>query len=204
MWSAYCGYDYPFQLDYLDGWTRMIDAFRQVCDAHPDVKVSLEFKPTDENTRFFAVPSTGAALLLAREIDRPNFGLTLDIGHMLMAGENPAQSVALVGRAGKLFGVQLNDGHSKLGAEDGLMFGAVHGHMALEFIRWLQRVRFDGHIYFDTFPRNEDPVREAAYNIRRVKALWKQASELEKEGLDARLQAHDAMGALELLERLGM
>ena len=49
---------------------------RKLCDALPEVRVSLEFKPTDENTRFFAVPSTGAALLLAHEIDRPNFGLT--------------------------------------------------------------------------------------------------------------------------------
>lgn len=34
-----------------------------------------------------------------------------------MAGENPAQAVALVGAAGKLFGMQLNDAHVKLGAE---------------------------------------------------------------------------------------
>ena len=40
----------------------------QVCDAFPDIKVSLEFKPTDENTRFFIVPSTGAALLLVNEV----------------------------------------------------------------------------------------------------------------------------------------
>jgi len=173
-----------------------------VCDALPDVRVSLEFKPTDENTRFFAVPSTGAALLLATQVDRPNFGLTLDIGHMLMAGENPAQSVALVGGAGKLFGVQCNDGHAKLGAEDGLMFGSVHSYGALEFIRWLQKVRFDGHIYFDTFPRNEDPVREAEYNIRRVKALWAKAARLTDAGIDELLAKHDAMGALELLEKL--
>ena len=202
VWSAFDGYDYHHQVAYDVLWERVVSAFRQVCDALPDVRVSLEFKPTDENTRFFAVPSTGAALLLAHEIDRPNFGLTLDIGHMLMAGENPAQSVALVGRAGKLFGVQLNDGHSKLGAEDGLMFGSVHGHLALEFIRWLQKVRFDGHIYFDTFPRNEDPVREAEYNIRRVKALWAQAARLTKAGIDALSAKHDALGALELFEKL--
>ena len=202
IWSAFDGYDYHHQVNYDVLWDRVVSAFREVCDALPDVRVSLEFKPTDENTRFFAVPSTGAAMLLAQEIDRPNFGLTLDIGHMLMAGENPAQSVALVGRAGKLFGVQLNDGHSKLGAEDGLMFGSVHPHLALEFIRWLQKVRFDGHIYFDTFPRNEDPVREAEYNIRRVKALWAQAAQLTKAGIDAVSAKHDALGALELFEKL--
>ena len=91
VWSAYCGYDYSLQVDYLQMWQHMVDGFQQVCDAHPETKVSLEFKPTDENTRFFAVASTGAAMQLVQAVDRPNMGLTLDIGHCLMAGENPAQ-----------------------------------------------------------------------------------------------------------------
>lgn len=205
VWSAFDGYDYNNQVDYTVLWQRVVDAFVEICDEFPTLRVSLEFKPTDENTRYFAVPSTGAALLLAKEVDRPNFGLTLDIGHMIMAGENPAQSAAMVGRAGKLFGVQLNDGHAKLGAEDGLMFGSVHPYMALDFLRWLQKTNFDGHFYFDTFPRNEDPVREAEYNIRRTKTLWALAKQLTEDGeLDRLLEKHDAMGGLELLERAGL
>lgn len=65
--------------------------------------------------------------------------------------------------------LQLNDAHVKLGAEDGLAFGAVNPVMALELVAWLHKVRYDGHIYYDTFPRKEDPVREAEYNIRRFK-----------------------------------
>jgi len=202
VWSAFDGYDYHHQTDYVQLWRRVVEAFREICDDFPDLRVSLEWKATDENTRMFAVPSTGHAMLLAKEVDRANFGLTLDIGHMLMAGENPAQSVAMVGSAGKLFGVQLNDGHAKLGAEDGLMFGSVHGAMALEFIHWLQKVRFDGHIYFDTFPRNEDPVREAEYNIRKVTTLWKKAALLQAAGVEEHLARHDAIGSLELIERL--
>ena len=30
-----------------------------------------------------------------------------------------------------------------------------------------------GHIYFDTFPRSEDPVRECELNIRTVKRFYK-------------------------------
>ena len=107
VWSAYDGYDYPFQVSYQEKWHQLVEAFQECCDAYPDIKWSLEFKPTDENTRFFTVPSTGAAMLLVKDIDRPNFGLTLDMGHMLMAGENPGQSIAMVGK--KLFGIQLNE-----------------------------------------------------------------------------------------------
>lgn len=145
---------------------------------------------------------------------------------MLLAGENPAQSVALVGAAGKLFGLQassaagsaacrrrvllallacrrvwaakhaglhllpkaarvphcwrmpkaplqastplhscpflhhtqLNDAHVRLGAEDGLAFASVSSSYALELVRWLQRLQPDIHIFFDTFPKKEDPV----------------------------------------------
>ena len=159
--------------------------------------------PVYQNTRFFAVPSTGAALLLVDEIDRPNMGLTLDFGHCLAAGENPAQSCAMVGARGKLFGIQLNDGYTRLGAEDGMILGSVHPHMALEFVRWLQKTDFRGHVYFDTFPRNEDPVRECEYNIRKFKNLWRQARRLQQEGLDDLMARQDAMGVLEFLEARG-
>jgi len=201
VWSAFCGYDYSLQVDHHAQWDRLVVAFREVCDAHPDLRVSLEYKPTDENTRFFAVPSAGAALLLCQEVDRENFGLTLDLGHCLAAGENPAQSVAMAGRAKKLWGVQLNDGYQRIGAEDGLMFGSVHPAMALEVMLWLRKTKFDGHFYFDTFPRNEDPVRECEHNIRRVKALWKMAAGLET-AFEKKWETHDALGVLEIMEKL--
>ena len=65
--------------------------------------------------------------------------------------------------------MQLNDAHVKLGAEDGLAFGAINSIMAMELVHWLKKVNYDGHIYYDTFPRKEDPVREAENNIRRFK-----------------------------------
>eukprot|EP00439_Symbiodinium_sp_Y106_P047920 s1054_g6.t1 len=123
-----------------------------------------------------------------------------DLGHLLMAGENPAQSVALAGE--KLFGIHLNDGHSRLGAEDGLMFGSVHERAALEVVLWLQKISYRGSIYFDTFPHNEDPVREAEYNIRKFRSLWQRAEKLREAGLDDFLRAHDVLASLELMDRL--
>jgi len=201
VWSAYDGYDYPFQVDYDEKWQQLVDAFQECCDAYLDIKFSLEFKPTDENTRFFTVPSTGTALLLVQQINRSNMGLTLDVGHMLMAGENPGQSIAMVGQHKKLFGIQLNDGYTRLAAEDGLMFASVHPGMALEIIYQLQRTGFDGHLYFDTFPQRTDPVNEAEYNIQRVKAFWRAAKNLDSTKLTQIANEHDALGALELVNQ---
>lgn len=213
VWSSYDGYDYPLQVNYNTLWNNIVAAFQDICDAYPSVKVSLEYKPTDENTRYFAVPSTGAAILLMKEIDRANFGLTLDFGHCMMAGECPAQSVAMVSNSGsrssndgkytnKLFGVQLGDGHSRIGAEDGLMFGSIHSTLSLEFVLWLIKTNYKGHIYFDTFPRNEDVVKEAEYNIKTFKRMYRTAMKALKDGhkLDRMLDNHDALSMMEYLQ----
>ena len=199
VWSAFDGYDYPFQVDYDEKWNQLVNAFQEICDEFPSIKFSLEYKPTDENTRFFTVPTTAAALLLVEEIDRPNMGLTLDVGHMLMAGENPGQSIAMVGRKKKLFGIQLNDGFTRLAAEDGLMFGSVHPSMALEIMYQMRRAGFNGHFYFDTFPQRTDPVKEAEYNIRQVKRFWAAANSIDESTLRQIADEHDAIGALELV-----
>ena len=210
VWSAFDGYDYPLQADYDTMWKDVVTAFQRVCDRHKQVRISLEYKPTDENTRFFAVPSTGAAVLLERQVQRKNFGLTLDFGHCLMAGENPAQAVSMVAQGcsapGKLFGVQLGDGHSRLGAEDGLAFGSVHRLSALEFVYQLCKVGYSGHIYFDTFPRNEDPVSEAQYNIQTFRKLWVVARRMlgrDRARVEDMQRRHDAMGMLEYLRGEG-
>ena len=82
IWSAYDGYDYPLQVNYNDHWDQLVYGFQKCCDKYPMIKFSLEYKPTDENTSFFTAPSTGAACLLTIQVNRINFGLTLDVGHM--------------------------------------------------------------------------------------------------------------------------
>jgi len=201
VWSAYDGYDYPFQVDYREKWQQLVEAFQECCDAFPDIKWSLEYKPTDENTRFFTVPSTGAALLLVKEIDRPNMGLTLDVGHMLMSGENPGQSISMVGD--KLFGIQLNDGYTRLAAEDGMMFGSIHPTMALEIMYQLQKIHFSGHFYFDTFPQRSDPVKEAEYNIESAKRFYKAAKMMTNKGtIKQIMEEHDAIAAMNLVNEV--
>ncbi|GAX73589.1 hypothetical protein CEUSTIGMA_g1040.t1 [Chlamydomonas eustigma] len=202
VWSAFDGYDYHFQIDYTSAWRSVVLSFQELCDlCGASMKVSIEFKPTDESSRFSVVPSTGEAIRLVQQVNRINMGITLDVGHLLMAGENPAQSIAAAAQSGHLFGMQLCDGYSRLGAEDGLMWGSVHPIMALEVVYWLQRVGYSGHIYFDTFPRNEDPMKEASWNVWTFKEMWKRARALRAgEQMESVLKEHDALHSQELLQ----
>lgn len=99
----------------------------------------------------------------------------------------------------KLFGIQLNDGYTRLAAEDGMMFGSIHPPMALEIIYQLRRIGFSGHFYFDTFPQRTDPVLEAGYNIARVKAFWRAVEKMDQAKVERAMREHDAIAAIELV-----
>lgn len=202
LFSQYDGYDYSLAINHSQAWAHTVQSLRALTSAcPPSVSLSLEWKPSDAAARFAVVPNTAAALLLAREVG-PNFGVTLDVGHALLAGENPGASAAMLLDAGRLAGVQLGDAHSRLGAEDGLAFGSVHGVAALELVHVLRVGGYNGTWYFDTFPAREDPVREAEMNVRSVQAMWRRSLALQQAGLAEAMQRQDAMAVLEMLERV--
>ena len=209
VWSQFDGYDYDGQVDFFESWNHMVSGYRAaVGDSSTCAKIgkiSYEFKPTDALSRSSLIPNAFASLMLIEEVGLPNIGLTLDYAHALTAAENPSQSATMAFMKGeKLFGVHLNDAvQSKLGAEDGLSFGSVNPRGAYEFIRVLQKFKYDGVIYFDTFPMNEDPVRECERNIEVVKKYWEMA---KKESGNSKLiearREHDFLGIETNLIRL--
>lgn len=197
LWPADDGYDYPFQVDYARLWHDEIDGFRRVAAHDPDVRVSVEYKPR-EPRRFALVRSIGEALAAVREVGLPNFGVTVDFCHSLMAGEQPGFAVAMALREGKLFGVHLNDGYGA--ADDGLVVGSVHPRETLEALLALRSGGYEGTIYFDTFPVREDPAAELAANIRALRRFERALDRLDLPALEAARERHDALAALALVD----
>jgi hypothetical protein len=99
-----------------------------------------------------------------------------------------------------LFGIQLNDGYTRLAAEDGMMFGSVQPIMALEIMYQLQQIKFTGHFYFDTFPQRTDPVQEAEYNIDKAKMFYWAANSMDEKNLKQITDQHDAIGAMNVAD----
>jgi len=199
LWMANDGYDYPFQVDYARLWADEIDGFRQVAAHDPTVRVSVEYKPNDPR-RFSLIRSMGEALLAVREVGRPNFGVTLDVCHGLMTGENPAAVAALALTQGRLFGVHLNDGYGRV--DDGLMVGSAHLWQTLELLCVLGDGGYAGTLYFDTFPVLEDPATECAANVATVHRCLEILERLDRAALAAAQASHDALSVRQLLEDL--
>lgn len=195
LWLSYDGYDYPFQIDYSQAWNRIKDAVQCVCRA-VDIPVSIEYKPYEERVHTF-MDSYASTLLLVQQTGCENLGVTIDVAHMLMKKEAPAMAAALLLQQQKLFTVHLND--SEGSTDDGLMIGAVHPFKILELFYYLKKYTYDGIIYFDTFPKREDAVRETTMNLAICHKMESLIDSMGLEKLGDIVKSQDAVAVMEML-----
>ena len=195
VWLGQDGFDYAFQVDYARLWDLTLEGLAEVADHHPGVDISIEYKP-NEPRAFALMPDMGATLLALKELGRRNTGVTLDFAHVLYAGEMPAQAAQLAARHSRILGVHLNDGYGK--RDDGLMAGTVHPVQTVELFVELIKARYDGVIYFDTFPDHSglNPVEESRENIRLTDRLRDVALRLAKDAALAEAQARQDAAAV--------
>jgi sugar phosphate isomerase/epimerase len=195
LWMGQDGFDYSFQGDYARMWDDTLAALAEVADHNPAMDIALEYKP-NEPRAFALMPDMGTTLLALREVGRANTGVTLDFCHVLYAGEMPAQAAQLAARHSRILGVHLNDGYGK--RDDGLIAGAVHPVQTVELFVELDRVGYDGVIYFDTFPDHGgmDPVMEARTNIHLTDRLRGVAARLATDAALATARARQDAAAV--------
>ena len=192
LWMGQDGFDYAFQGNYARLWDDTIAAIREVADHVPNVQIAIEYKP-NEPRAYALMPDMATTLLAIREAGRSNLGVTLDFAHVLYADEMPAHAAHLAARHSRILGVHLNDGYGK--RDDGLMVGTVHPVQTLELFVELERIGYDGVIYFDTFPDHSglNPLEEARTNVRITERLRAIARDLQGHpGLAEAIARQDA------------
>jgi xylose isomerase len=199
LWLGQDGVDYSFQGDYARMWDSTVESLAELADHNPALDIAVEYKP-NEPRAFALLPNLGMNLLALAEVNRPNTGITLDFAHVLYAGEIPAQAASVAARKSRLLGVHLNDGYGK--RDDGLMVGSVHPVQTAELFVELNRIGYDGVIYFDTFPDHGglDPVAEAAANVVMADRLRALAARLAvNQALNDAISRQDATQSLRIL-----
>lgn len=168
VWAGQDGFDYPFQIDYPRAWSCLVDSLGQIAAAAPDLTFALEYKPREPRV-FSLIRDAGRALALCQQVGATNLGITLDLGHALMAGENPAEAACLALAQGRLVLVHLNDCFRTW--DDDLMVGAVHWWETLELLCYLSRGGFSGWLSLDLSPRREERVEAARASLRALRIL---------------------------------
>ena len=161
------GHNYSFQADYLKQWGWLEEGIAEAAQHRPDVKLSLEYK-LNESRNFAILGDMGRALYLCERLGLPNVGITLDVGHALVARETPAEMACLAARSGRLFYVHFNDNGREWDWD--MLPGSVNCWDLIETLFYLDRLEWSGWLCYDVLTRNGDPVEQMNTTIAIMEA----------------------------------
>ncbi len=146
IWPAHDGFDYPFQVDYMEGWKYMVESLQEICAYNPKVTICIEYKAKDPRQRFY-IGNVGKMMALFHDVGMENLKGVIDTGHALQAQESLAESLVFLDDHKRLGIVHVNDNYRD--ADPDLIFGTIAFYDNLEFFYYLNRSGYDGTIEID-------------------------------------------------------
>ncbi len=191
LWPATDGNDFPLQTNYSELYNRYVDSVYKILDyLHSNkytTKLCIEPKPFEPRS-WIMMATTAQALCVVNEIQDPNFGMNIDIGHSLIAKENLEDQICLVGRYGKLFHTHMDDNDQQCDAD--IPPGSVNFIRMVSVLYCLDQMGYDGWLGLDLFPYRDDPsefIKLSVENLQRGMAVVdlmnkKGARELRRQG----------------------
>ena len=179
------GHNYSFQADYSKQWQWLEQGILEAAGYRSDVKISLEYK-LNESRNYVILGDMGRSLYLCEALDRPNVGVTMDVGHALVAKETPAAIVALAAHAKRLFYVHFNDNGREWDWD--MLPGSVNLWDLVEMIFYLDRLDWEGWLAYDVLTRDGDPVTTMNATIAIMKAAEALLDKLGRDKLEALIE----------------
>lgn len=194
------GFDYPFHVDYTAHWNTVISSIKTIAKyASPDINVAIAYKPR-EPRKHLTVATVGKALSMCQEIAMKNVGVAMNFGHSVMAGENPAESIAFLTRSSKLFQISLNDATPWW--DDMMMPGSLHLWETMEALFYLKQAKYKGHLIIDMLPQRMEPTHALQVAVGNLAILWKKLEKLDASELKKAQKTLDATESQRIIRRV--
>jgi len=198
-WPAQDGYDYPFQIDHRQRLDDLVEGLAEWADYNPNQKIVVEYKAFEPRTHIL-LPTIGHCMTVVNEINRPNLGINIDMGHAFIMKENLAESIALCCRYDKLFHTHWNDNWKLF--DDDLIVGTVNLWETLEALFWLEEWGYDGWFGFDLFPYREAPEKAIEESIRNIEFGYEMMERVDREELKSCFESSDAIRITQLMRQM--
>ncbi|MDP2470239.1 MAG: TIM barrel protein [Candidatus Palauibacterales bacterium] len=165
VWPGSDGADYHFQIDYLEslGWfTEGLITLNREC-AEAGIRLSIEPKPYEPRELYMIVPTAGAAILVAQEVNRScggtNCGVTIDFGHQKMEATTASTACDLAAYAGvPVHKFDINDARQGRNDQD-CIFGTLSLPESVEYLYTTFVRDYRGYYSQDQFTYRDDPTR---------------------------------------------
>ncbi len=166
IWLAHDGFDYPFEDDYTIKWNWLLDSLTEAAEYRSDVKLAIEYKAKEPRTHQH-FNTVGTTVAICEKINKPNVGVTVDLGHSLAAGENPAEAVEFAAMFGRMFDIHVNDNYRSW--DDDLLLGSIHFFETLEFFYALRKIGYNEWYDIDIWPSRVDGRKALEESVKRIR-----------------------------------
>jgi xylose isomerase len=193
------GFDYPFELDYIRAFEDAAEAIREAAAHRRDVKVSLEYKLSEPRVHCL-LSNAGKTALFCEKTGAPNVGVTLDTGHAFQCLESPADSLAFLHSAGKLYYIHINDNYRNWDWD--LVPATVNLWEFVEFAVYMARVGYDGWITADVFPQRHDPIKIMEKTFEWMDFVFELASRIDEKTLRELQNENRTMDILDYIKKI--
>lgn len=208
IWPGAEGYNYPFQVDYVQQWNYFINGVAEVVEyaASKKVTVLLEHKNSEPAMKIL-MRNIGMTLYTIRKIGELGVNtrwlkINMDWQHLIMNGEPLAEYAALLMKERLLGHMHSNSGWGTF--DDDNMTGALNFMEALAIAKELQLGGYGNkgeRIGFDLFPYTEDPIQATIQSVKQWEFIWQIAAEIDTAAFQAARRQKDAVACYRLVYR---
>jgi xylose isomerase len=191
------GYEYSFHCSYARMWRFLADSFGEAAAFLPEIPLFIEYKPSETRARCF-VDTAAKALCLLRDMGVARAGVTIDFGHSLYGGENPAEALVLLAESGHPYYVHINDNDARWDWD--LIAGSHHFIDYVEFLYYLLEYRYDDFLTSDTSPTRLDRAGTFAASARLTSKLWTRLQEIDRAALRSLVERREFLATWQFIE----
>jgi xylose isomerase len=192
------GYDYLFQVDYQQAWRNMVSTFKEAARHRKDIRLFLEYKGSETRVNCY-LDTAAKTICMIHDIHEPNLGITIDVGHALIAGETVAESLCLAQSCGIPFYIHINDNNRKWDWD--LIPATRNLWDYLEMFLYLKKFNYKGWVTSDMSPVRLDPVEAFSRTIETTDKMIRLAEQLDSRKLFNLMGQEKTLVILKFLEK---
>lgn len=191
------GWEFNFQADYSKNWGYLKETFAEAAAYRPEITLFIEYKPSETRGTCF-LNNAAKTVLLIQQIGLPGLGVTLDFGHSMYGGANPAEDLALLHDSGFPYYIHINDNDAKWDWD--YFAGSKHILAYAEFLYYLRKFGYNDFLTSDTSPTRFNVKGMFEANNRLTTKLLKVLEEMERKGFDKVMEGSDYMVTWKFIE----
>ncbi len=191
------GYDYLFQVDYQQAWKNMVSTFKEGARHRKDIRLFLEYKGSETRVNCY-LDTVAKTICMIHDINEPNLGITIDVGHALYAGETVAESICLAQSDGIPYYIHINDNNRKWDWD--LIPATRNLWDYLEMLFYLKKFNYQGWVTSDMSPVRLDPIHAFERTIATTEKMIEIVNRLDSEQLLSMMREEKTLETLKWLE----